>query len=187
MIRLTLQTPRNHDNITMHNGSLKEPLIDYRFSIDFNTLRELHTWGVRCEATLPDILTLVGPYAKLWIGSCQGTIAPMDVAPQGWTYPNRDYPVPDSLFWLWYPDELSQDKLKTELNSVSEPDGLLGKYTSIFKYLVPFQMVMRQGETKQIEAIPLRRLPGMVQPDVTWTFETEKLNVLPRKMGNDEM
>lgn len=89
------------------------------------------------------MLRAVGRGATLWIDSCAGTIAPADVEPQGWRY-SSNMPYQGESWWQWTPDFFTKEKLLNEANSASfDIDGLVGRYTQIFKPGIPFQVSKR--------------------------------------------
>ena len=180
MHRFTLPSPQNWNQLNIYNGKLEQNLVDWRFSLDWDTLKQLKPYGIRTDPELSDVLTVMGSHATLWIDSCKGTIAPMDSQPQGWTYGNRKTPVSPALFWQWHPDEISKGKLLTEANAVpTSLEEWLKTQTTLFKTLVPSHLAERHGQLTGIEAIPVYRLPGMLKSQCSWTFETEALQRIP--------
>ncbi len=116
---------------------------------------------------IPDLVTIalcVGAYSRLWVGELEGTIAPMDVAPEGWMYPSLKA-AESSWFWQWTPSQRSEEILLSELED-SNP-------LNSFKNLVPFQLQRKHGAIAQINAIDLIRLPDIVRSGVPFLFETE--------------
>jgi hypothetical protein len=185
LIRLPLKTPRPWDSIRivqLGNGKSTRDLVDYRFTPDFKALggiRDLHRRGIplRSLDPLAKVLQIVGPYATLWIGSCKGTIAPMDVQPTGWVYGNGDEFEPEN-FWQWTPDEQSENALIEDMNTFLEEgmQYLFKERDSIFKDLFSYQTNRSYGKILTINAIPIQDLARLTKQNIDWVFEFERIN-----------
>lgn len=105
---------------------------------------------------------------------CQGTIAPLDVKSASWRYPNIIHPYERENWWQWTPDNFSKQKLLAEANSTAiGTDGMLGKYTQIFKSGIPFQVGLQRGRLLDIQAVPIHKLADMTRNTCKWIFEFE--------------
>lgn len=156
--------PYNMDSIRTFNGSLIEERIMYHVNAKLRSLDILEFMRSPQGSYLHGFLDAIGPYFTLWIGDLDGQVAPMDVAPTGWTYPNGEN-LEKSWFWQWFPSEFSQKKL---LENAKNTNPLIPpKY---FKTLVPMKMEEKHGEIQQIQAIPVMRLPAIMKK-CTWTIE----------------
>jgi hypothetical protein len=180
-MRFAFKTPRDWDHIEINNGSLTKSVIEYRFNTTWENVKQLRDLGVQSasDPTLATVLRAMGSHTILWIGTYQGTIAPQDVQPEGWTYPSGQAYEPEN-FWQWYPDDRSAQMLVKDSNSfLDNPMSFMEDPQGIFKSLVPFQIARNQGQTIAVDAIPISRLAGMVRKEVDWVFEVpHKLNVV---------
>jgi hypothetical protein len=165
---IQLTAPRHFNTIEIYNGDLRQTIIDWRFSMPYDVLKRFD--DLPSDAMLADVLRSVGSHATLYVDWWKGTIAPMDVQPQGWTWANGD-PFPDEYWWQWTPDDATAAAMITEANSASiDFEGVMGKYTQVLKDGVPFQFARRHGEIKAVEAVPLHRLAGIARSSCTWMF-----------------
>ena len=156
----------------VHPTGARKSVTTYLPSMDFdaaiwvaNKAEELGLKGS------PDLITLascVGAYARLWVGDLDGIIAPMDRAPEGWSYPNHE-PIESAWFWQWIPTAQSE---KILLHEMEDADPLTSE-PSRFKSLVPFQLQRKHGAIAQVTGIDLIRLPDLVRPGVPFLFEAE--------------
>ena len=168
--RITLPRPNDINTFNIFNGRLRLPFTWWEFNPDLETLCLLQDLGLtKGFVHLDDVLKLAGSHSTLWIGDWQGTIAPMDVQPEGWTYPDESLLEPE-WWWLWHPKPWAEKELVKGLNSDL---SAAWQSASPLKALVPFQMQRRSGETTAVEAIPVSRLPDLMKKDAMWTFEFE--------------
>jgi hypothetical protein len=166
--RLKFNTPDYDHRFEILNGDLSQRFTWWRWYPDCDTFFQLQDLGCNGSSpTISDVLQLVGSHATLWLDTWQGTIAPMDVQPTGWTYPSGKDLEPE-WWWRWYPSDLTETHAVNYLNmnvidawSVDCP----------FKCGIPFQTQRSLGEVRKIDAIPLMRLPDMVRKDTEWIFE----------------
>lgn len=171
MKRVKLRSPEYDHSFRICNNGLRQAFRLWYFNPDYETACQLENLDCDiCYPKLNDILQLVGSYASLWIGDWQGTIAPMDVAGQGWTYPSGQ-PLEPEWWWQWHPCDRTEAKLLSLLNmnpieawTVDAP----------FKFGIPFQTQQTLGKVSAIDAIPMMRLPSLVRKDVEWIFEFER-------------
>jgi hypothetical protein len=175
-MRLSLKSPINYDTIQIKNGTIEKYLAEYRFSLDYATLKNLRQYSLPSHPPkLAHILRVVGSHATLWIGTFQGIVAPMDVQPTGWTYPSGKAFEPEN-FWQWVPDSRSERELISESNAflIDPMQPLFGSNGGVFKSLVPYQLAERQGKTLAVDAIPIQRLASIVRKDIDWVFEFDQ-------------
>jgi hypothetical protein len=182
LIKLPLKTPRYWELIRivqLGNGKSIKDVVDYRFTPDFKALggvRYLHNQGIplRSLASLAEVLQIVGPYAKLWVGTYKGTIAPMDVQPMGWVYGNGDEYEPEN-FWQWTPDEQSEKAMLSDMNTILREgmQSLLKERETIFKNLLSYQSNQTYGKVLEINAIPIQDLARLIKQEIDWVFEFE--------------
>jgi hypothetical protein len=166
--RLKLKNPDYDHHFNIQNGNLSQPFTWWYFHPDYETACQLDDLGVEsCHPRLSDILRLVGSHAKLWVGDWQGTIAPMDVVPQGWTYPSGK-PLESEWWSQWHLCDRTEAEAVSLLNMNSIDAWSVD---SPFKSGIPFQTQRSIGEVSAINAISVMRLPGMVRKDAEWLFE----------------
>ncbi len=167
-----------HDNFILSNTHAAQTMRGIRFQPVWNGRDGLQFRKLVRAAGLPPgtddlvrIALVAGPYSTLWIEDLNGTIAPMDVEPQGWIYPNGE-PAEPAWFWQWYPSETAQQKMLADLH---DPDPLrelsADRKPKYFKGLVPFDKARNYGEIQAINGINLQQLPDMMRRGLTWTFE----------------
>lgn len=168
--RIKLKTPDFNQQFEIANKGLRKSFTWWQFHPDYETVCQLEDLGCdACHPTLSDILKLTRSYSTLWIGAWQGKVAPMNVVPQGWTYPNGT-PLEPEWWWQWHPCH------QAELEAISAINTNLVKAMntdSPLKLGIPFQMQRSISEVSSIDAISLMRLPGLVRKNVEWTFEWE--------------
>jgi hypothetical protein len=175
-MRLAFTTPINFKSGAMYNKTQRKPFVEYRFNVPTETLMTI----IDAELEIPshprllDVLKVVGSHATLWIGTCRGIVAPMDVQPIGWTWDlDGEKPVPAELFWQWTPDKDSALRMTEEANHFSNnPDSVFGT-AGVFKQLVPFNFSLNYEKVEDIEGITIQRLADLVRKDVDWVFEFE--------------
>lgn len=168
--RLVLARPNDFSSFKIYNGTLSKSFTRWEFSPDYEAIclfSDLE--GAKICRHLDDVLRLVGSHATLWIGNWQGTVAPMDVPPEGWTYPN-DEPLEPEWLWQWHPVPFAEREL---VNGLNADIAVAWQSKSPLKALVPFQFQRQTGETAAVEAIPIGRLPDLMKKEAPWTFEWE--------------
>ena len=176
LYRITVNRWHNHDTAWICNGNLKQTYVRYTPDCDPENrllLRKLeNSRGLSAVyADLVRVALITGPYATLWIGDLKGTIAPMDVQPQGWTYPNGEVAEP-SFFWQWHPSDDTEDKIIRDLSDANPFRKVLeGEEPKYLKGLVPYAKDRKHGKIDAIQAFPILKLPEMLRPDLQWTFE----------------
>jgi hypothetical protein len=168
--RITLKTPGYTHAFGILNGTLSRHFTWWEFYPDWQTLEQLHDLEIEsAHPKLSEILRAVGSHATLWIGDWQGTIAPMDIPPEGWTYPSGR-PLEPEWWWQWFPSDRAESEAKECLN-MNPIDAW--SVNSPLKFGIPFQMQRNLGDVQEINAIPMMRLPDLVKKEVLWTFEFE--------------
>lgn len=161
----------HHSSLDLCCGSLKKSVPLYTPAYDFDDALAVKKLCLikgldKGIDDLAKVALVAGAYSRLWVGSLDGTLVPMDRPPTGWTYPNGE-PVEPSWFWQWKPSEASEQTLLTELadpNPLREAKGVL-------KTLMPHNKARDYGDILAIEAIDLVRLVGMVKTNIPWLFE----------------
>jgi hypothetical protein len=170
--RLQLATPNYFHRFEIKNGSVRKNFSWWEFLPEcWDTFQQLQSLGcaVGSSVKLNDVLQVVGSHATLWLGDWQGIVVPMDVPPQGWTYPSGRALEPE-WWWQWHPCDRSAKKIVQALNAA--PVEAWESARSIpFKSGIAFQSQRNQGNVLSVEAIPMQRLPGLVRKDVPWVFE----------------
>lgn len=164
MNRIELKTPEDLFSFDIVNGNLKRSFTWWAFYPEWDNACRLRSMGAS-SYKMNEVLKVCGSHARLWLDDHEGTIAPMDVPPQGWCYPNGDLLEPE-WWWQWHPKEDSH--IVEFLNC--DPIAAWEK-KSTFKSGLPFQMQRQTGQIKRIEAIPMMRLPGLVKKNTVWHFE----------------
>jgi hypothetical protein len=176
--RVKLKTPDWEHQFKIHNGGVSREFIWWEFSPEWESLRALQGMDetISCYPKLSDVLRLVGSHATLWIGEWEGKLAPMDVQPEGWSYPNGVELEPE-WWWQWHPAEATSQKVVEYLNK-DVPEAWESFESTPFKAMIPHQLQRKHGDIFQVEAIPVQRLPGLVRRDVEWVFEFERRDVV---------
>jgi hypothetical protein len=127
------------------------------------------------EPRIIDVLRVTGSHATLWIDTCKGLVAPMDVQPEGWSWDTEgEKLVPPEFFWQWTPDMDSAQRLTDAANRFSEEPDSIFATESVFKQLVPFSFTLSYEAVQNIEGIPIQRLADLVRKEINWVFEFEK-------------
>jgi hypothetical protein len=166
--RLTLPRPESSHEFLIHNGKLQQDFTWWEFYPAWEAFDRLDEMGVESpHPKLDEVLRSVKSHAKLWIGDWEGTIAPMDCQPQGWTYPSGK-PLEPEWWWQWHPSSFAQTQAVATINMNSIEAWTAN---SPLKSGVPFQMQRNMGEVSAIEAIPVQRLPHLMKKEALWTFE----------------
>ena len=169
MKRIQLKRPEAEHQFDIQNGSLTRPFSWWEFNTSWQQSRQLADWGAsdRVSPKLNEILRIFGPYCSLWLDDWEGTLVPMDVPPDGWTYPNGDKLEPE-WWWEWHPSQRTNAEAVKFLN---KPIDLISlDRPAPFKCGVPFQMKRKMGEIVKIEAIPIQQLAAISHKDSDWTF-----------------
>lgn len=164
--------PYNWDSIQTFNGSLMETRIMYYINTGLRNENILEYLQKPFGSYLHGFLLAIGSYKRLWIGDLDGIIAPMDVQPEGWTYPNGESLEP-SWFWQWHPSEISHSKLLQDSKKTNIFDFTENIDKGRFKSLVPMKFHEKYGEIQTIGAFPVMRLPAIMK-DCTWTIEVDQ-------------
>ena len=165
--RIQLKRPDYSHRFEIHHGTATKAFSWWEFYPDWEALHQLTEFDQEIQAhpKLDEILRLVGSHATLWIGSWQGTLSPMDVQPQGWTYPSGK-PIEPEWFWQWHPVEHVAQAAVTLLNA--DPiSAWEATETTPLKAGVPSQMQRALGEVQAVDAIPVQRLPDLMRKDAT--------------------
>lgn len=153
-----------------HPAGVNKTVIRYTPSIDYEDLawcdRRKSELGVEGTDDIAKIALYAGAYSRLWIGPLDGTIAPMDVQPEGWTYASGD-PLEPSWWWQWYPSDTAR---KLIMGDLSERNPLEVK---TFKHIAPIQLQKESGPLTDVQAIDVIRLPGLFKNGVPFIFETD--------------
>lgn len=167
--RIQTKRPDYSHKFNIHNGSATRPFTWWEINSDYETLcsiQNLYDGEVAAYLKLNTMLRIAGSHATLWISDWQGTIAPMDVQPQGWCYPNGE-PIEPEWWWQWHPapDTAAAIVARLEAGPFAQDE------TSPLKSGVPYQFQRRQGQTQAVEAIPIQQLPNLVRSAAPWIFE----------------
>lgn len=169
MKRFQTKAPYHYGDYQLRNGDLRQTKIIYYLHAIIDNDDEILEYMTQPQGSfLHGFLRAIGPYCRLWVGDLDGIVAPKDVPPQGWTYPNGE-PVEDSWFWDWYPSETSVKKLMAEMHKSNPLEAGVR-----LKALVPFQLNRKHGVVTGVEAIPVMRLPDLFTK-CEWTFEVDQL------------
>ncbi|MGG6267081.1 hypothetical protein ACQ4M3_13020 [Leptolyngbya sp. AN03gr2] len=166
--KLQLRTPGYDHRFQIQNRALRQPFTWWAFQPDYEAVELLDDLGIStCSPKLDQILRLVGSYATLWIGDWEGKIAPMDVVPEGWTYPSGR--LLEREWWSqWYLCDRTESQAVEFINMNPFEAS---KVHSPFKSGLPFQMQHSLGKVSSISAIEIQRLPDLVHKDIKWIFE----------------
>ena len=154
----------------LHPAGLDKTVIRYTPSIDYTDLawcdRRKEELGLEGTEDIATIALYAGTHSRLWVGPLDGIIAPMDVQPEGWTYPSGD-PLEPSWWWQWHPSDAAKELIMGDL---SERNPLEVK---TFKHLAPMGLQKKSGTITDVQAINIIRLPGLIKNGTPYIFETE--------------
>lgn len=172
--RIQLERPDDSHQFSILNGTATQAFTWWEFYPDWQAVADLQDLGeddFPPQPKLDQVLRLVRCYATLWIGTWQGTIAPMDRQPQGWTYPSGQ-PLEPEWWWQWHPSSQTEAEALTLLNTNGFEAWERSESTPL-KAGIPFQMQRNLGEVQAVNAISVQRLPDLMRKDAPWIFEFE--------------
>ncbi|NJM68158.1 MAG: hypothetical protein HC851_22050 [Acaryochloris sp. RU_4_1] len=130
------------------------------------------------SANLFEVADLFGENSILSIGGLRGELIEPEVIldlkyPSGRT-------MERSWQYIWRPNEISRQLINADINCYQgRPERFLDRDTAIFKSLVPLKITDYAQTEVSVTEIPLRRLPGMVRPDLLWRLETVVVETKP--------